>query len=314
MYRKSALIGYTGFVGSNLLEQTTFNECYNSKNIGEIAGQEFDLVVCAGVSAIKWFANQNPEIDLSNIADLKHNISKAVIKHLVLISTVDVYDMPVMVDEDHVPDVNKQDFYGKHRYELEQWVMHQPNISSYTIVRLPGLFGKYLKKNLIFDIMNPLASSINKTTWIELQTRMSKGDILLVQLNYIEDELGNLQVRPNLNAELKLQLVEVLENVGFTTLNFTDSRSSFQFYNLASLWHDISQAMTQHIPLINVAVEPITAEELVENIKMRKFVNHTLKGSVNYNVYSKYAPGKKYFLSKEQSMIEIQQFIKSNKS
>ena len=41
---KSALIGYTGFVGSTLLRQRPFDEQYNSKNIREIAGQQFDLI------------------------------------------------------------------------------------------------------------------------------------------------------------------------------------------------------------------------------------------------------------------------------
>ena len=43
----NALIGYTGFVGMNILQQKPFMFLYNSKNIEEIKGKEFDLIVCS---------------------------------------------------------------------------------------------------------------------------------------------------------------------------------------------------------------------------------------------------------------------------
>ena len=46
---KIALIGYTGFVGSNLLNQYEFTACYNSKNIQEIHGKDYDLCICVRV-------------------------------------------------------------------------------------------------------------------------------------------------------------------------------------------------------------------------------------------------------------------------
>lgn len=48
----NALIGHTGFVGSNLREQHEFDVFFNSRNIEEIKGGEFDLLVCAGVNAV----------------------------------------------------------------------------------------------------------------------------------------------------------------------------------------------------------------------------------------------------------------------
>ena len=60
---KRCLIGYTGFVGNNLAEQTEFDFVYNSKNIHEIQGKTFDIVYCAGMPGTKWIANKNPEKD-----------------------------------------------------------------------------------------------------------------------------------------------------------------------------------------------------------------------------------------------------------
>ena len=66
----NALIGHTGFVGSNILEQKDFDFCYNSKNIEEIKGKEFDLVVCAATTAVKWKSNKNPREDYRAIIEL----------------------------------------------------------------------------------------------------------------------------------------------------------------------------------------------------------------------------------------------------
>ena len=65
-----ALIGHTGFVGANLLRQGAFDATFNSSSIEAIRGRDFDRVVCAGVTAVKWWANQNPEEDRSRILGL----------------------------------------------------------------------------------------------------------------------------------------------------------------------------------------------------------------------------------------------------
>ncbi|MGO4546885.1 pyridine nucleotide transhydrogenase [Paenibacillus sp. 2TAB23] len=149
---KTALIGFTGFVGTTLLSQTTFDECYNSKNIKEIRGMDFDLVVCAGAPAVKWKANQHPEEDLANLEGLMSHLNTIKAKKFVLISTVDVYQSPLMVDEETEISEVAMESYGKHRYLLEKFVQNKFERS--IIVRLPGLFGIGLKKNFIFDLIH----------------------------------------------------------------------------------------------------------------------------------------------------------------
>ena len=46
---RRALIGHTGFVGSNLDRQLAVTDRYNSRNVGEMRGQSYDEIVCAGV-------------------------------------------------------------------------------------------------------------------------------------------------------------------------------------------------------------------------------------------------------------------------
>jgi hypothetical protein len=149
---KTALIGYTGFVGSNLDRQYKFTHRYNSKNIQDIEGEEFDLIVCAGVNAIKWQANKDPKADWDGIEKLLFKLNKAKTDRFVLISTVDVYPETRGVDEDTPIDPDANHPYGRHRHIVEEFVKRSFPVRQ--IVRLPGLFGAGLKKNVIFDLLN----------------------------------------------------------------------------------------------------------------------------------------------------------------
>lgn len=147
-----ALIGYTGFVGSTLLKQHSFEYRYRSVNIDEIKGHKFDMVVCAAAPAQKWIANREPDADRKKIEGLITRISTVQCKTFVLISTVDVFKTPVDVDEDTPVDETDLQPYGLHRRLLEKFVEgHFPN---HLIVRLPGLVGPGLRKNVIFDFLN----------------------------------------------------------------------------------------------------------------------------------------------------------------
>lgn len=147
----TALIGCTGFVGGNLSRQSRYDDLYHSRNIGDIRGREYDTVVCAGVRAEKWKANADPAADRAGIRGLIDHLAHVSAKKFVLVSTVDVYPLPAGVDEDSPIDPAAASAYGRHRYELEQELAERFDT---TVVRLPGLFGPGIKKNVIFDLMN----------------------------------------------------------------------------------------------------------------------------------------------------------------
>lgn len=149
---ENALIGYTGFVGSNLLSQSNFDVCFNTTNTDEMRSKSFDTVFCAGVSGTKWLANKNPEEDWRKIGCLLENLRTVQARRFVLISTVDVYAPPLQVTESSPlhPDVLQP--YGKHRYQVEEFARSQfPNLH---IIRLPGIYGRGLKKNQIYDLLH----------------------------------------------------------------------------------------------------------------------------------------------------------------
>jgi len=148
----NALIGYSGFVGTTLLKQSSFEFCYRSTNIAEIEGQQFDKVICAGAPAQKWLANRDPEEDRRKIDGLIGYLETVKCQTFILISTVDVFSKPVEVDEETPVDTMGLHAYGLHRRMLEEFV--ERNFENYLIVRLPGLVGPGLRKNVIFDFLN----------------------------------------------------------------------------------------------------------------------------------------------------------------
>lgn len=150
---KRAIVGYTGLVGSNLLQFYKFDYFYNSKNFYEAKDMEFDELFFAGIPALKWYANKFPEEDILIINNIKSILKTIKVKKIVLISTIDVYEyVDSKFDEDYDCDSFNNHVYGSNRYLFEGFIKNQ--FTNYHIIRLPALFGKGLKKNIIFDLMN----------------------------------------------------------------------------------------------------------------------------------------------------------------
>lgn len=148
----NALIGFSGFVGGTLLKQTQFDSLYRSTNIGDIKGHSFETVVCAGAPAQKWIANRDPEADQKKIDELIAHLATIKCQKFILISTVDVFKTVLGVNEDTPVDETGLHAYGLNRRRLEKFV--ESHFANYLIVRLPGLVGPGLRKNVIFDFLN----------------------------------------------------------------------------------------------------------------------------------------------------------------
>jgi len=149
---KSCLIGHTGFIGSNLARQHPFDDCYHSVNIEQIRGRSYDLLVCSGVSAVKWRANRFPQEDRTAIERLLDNLAHVSAARVILISTVDVYPHLVGVDESTDPHGDANHAYGTNRLFVEDSV--QSLFGRTHIVHLPAMFGPGLKKNVIYDLLH----------------------------------------------------------------------------------------------------------------------------------------------------------------
>ena len=118
---KDILVGYTGFVGTNIVEEHNFEGLYNSKNIEKAFGTNPELLVYSGVPSAMFLANNFPEKDFEIIKKAMANIKNINPKCVVLISTIAVYDNPVDIDENVKININKLTTYGKNRLLLEQF-------------------------------------------------------------------------------------------------------------------------------------------------------------------------------------------------
>ena len=164
----TALIGYTGFVGSSLASQCRFDSLYNSRNIHSIHNRSFDLVVCCAAPGTKWLANKYPDNDRSAILSLIHSLSFVNTRKFVLISTIDVFGPDSCFDETTPVNPSLQsNAYGYNRFMLEEFC--RQSFKDTLIIRLPALVGPKLRKNFLYDLAHGFpVSCYNFSSQIQL--------------------------------------------------------------------------------------------------------------------------------------------------
>ena len=185
----SALLGYTGYVGSNLATQGEYTHLYNSSNINSINGHTFDTITCAAAPGFKLGATQLNQTmeglaynDAAALDGLKDVLSQVKCRGtFILISTLSVYAVTSDAESkklqptvrfsrsqpEHTLNEDRDVWsrslatggmsdheYGRNRAKLEHWLMTEsPFKENYLIVRLPGIFGPGMKKNYLFDLI-----------------------------------------------------------------------------------------------------------------------------------------------------------------
>lgn len=308
MVKQEFLVGYTGFVGSNIASSHNFSSLYNSKNITNAFNKNPDLLVYAGIPARKFYANQNPKEDLETIKNAMSNIKKINPKNLVLISTIDVISNPNDFYETDKTNKSKLQPYGYNRLLLEEWATS--NFDNCHIIRLPALFGKNLKKNFVFDIIHPIPSVIEETQFEKLSTKNPD-----LKKYYQDNHDGFYKLKDAPTKEEQDDIIKILKDLGFTTLNFTDSRAEYQFYNLSNLWSHIEVVLKENIPLLHLATEPVAASEIYEYVFHTKWENKLEGQPAKYNyktIYDKLFDGQNgYIFTKTEILSDLDSFIKT---
>ena len=298
-----SLVGYTGFVGSNLANSCSFDGLYNSKNITEAFGTNPDVLFYSGVPAQKFIANKFPDKDFAIVQNALENIRKINPKKVVLISTVDVYKEPNGKNEDSPMDTDGLLPYGANRLWLEQKVAE--NFSDHLIVRLPGLYGINLKKNFIYDYLNFIPALLNEAKFAEL----SEKDESLKEYYTLQD---NGFYKFNDTAD-RQKARAMFENFGFSALNFTDSRGVFQYYNLKYLYDNIQTAIKNGVNLLNIATEPVSISEIYRTITGGEFVNEIAPQPPFYDFRTNHADifggSDGYIQSKQFVLNDIKNYI-----
>lgn len=270
MYRPDCLIGHTGFVGGALLRQTTFDTCFNSRTIGGIADQSFGTVVCAAAPGSMIEANRAPERDRAQIDSLIGHLSRIKAERFVLISSI-----AVLADFDGGEDEGTQAFqqaltYGRHRRMLEAFV--EDRFPQFLIVRLPALFGRGLRKNFVFDLMNPVPSMLHGDRLAELVALLDPPLGQWAKNLYQPDPMTGMARldRQALDRDLRRAMLEdAVTALGFSAVQFHHRATTYQYYDTDRLWRDIGVAIAAGLSAIHLVSEPLAAADIHHHLTGR---------------------------------------------
>jgi hypothetical protein len=150
--------------------------------------------------------------------------------------------------------------YGRNRRALEAFCAD--HFDRCLIVRLPALFGTGLKKNFLFDIMNPMPSLLAEAPFAELNARLPPElRAGLPGLYAWNDSLGLFAIdRTALAATGRRAAYDAaVTELGLSAARFTSPESCFQYYDMARLWADIGRCVDREIGVIHLAPEPLEA-------------------------------------------------------
>lgn len=257
---QDALIGHTGFVGQTLSRQHHFASRFNSANIHSATDQDYATVVCAAAPGSMFEANRFPDRDAQAIDGLINRLSGVRARRFVLISTIAVLDRFDGQATETTTAFQTGVAYGVNRRRLETFCV--AHFADCLIVRLPALFGPGLRKNFLFDLLNPVPSMLPATRYDALIAVLPQPLQALAVAVFVHDPALGMYVldRPALNqSTLRPALERCVTAAGFSALGFTHPESRFQFYDMTRLWADVQVAQAAGLSVIHLAPEPLVA-------------------------------------------------------
>lgn len=258
---RSCLVGHTGFVGGALLRQTRFDDCFNSANVRNIRGQSFGTLVCAAAPGSMLTANKAPDLDREQVHALIDRLSNVSAERFILISSIAVLDDFAGGDVEATTRFQTDLAYGRHRRELEEFV--EDNFEQSLIVRLPALFGRGLRKNFIFDLLNPVPSMLTAERLAGLQDELSHELSEWVGELYSPDSLTGLWKldRAALGRDRRRGALEnAVSEHGYSAVHFHHRETTYQYYEIDRLWRDIGVALHRGLSHLHLTSEPIRAK------------------------------------------------------
>jgi sugar phosphate isomerase/epimerase len=251
----TAIVGWTGLLGQTLVSKLPSADRYNSSNIQDATGKSYDIVYFCGMPAEKWRINQNSEQDYANTQELIRVLKTVHANRFVLVSTVDVLDCTVSQDETGATYATHP--YGQHRHLMERFVSEQFPV--HTIVRLPGLFGKGLKKNILYDLIYDNQIS---NICLDSEFQWYNIDNILQDINAcIAEERSCVQlvsppisVRTIIESFFPEKLTYALGKPCATYNLITNSRLSGYWTDIGSILHDMGNYIQREKALRNLPV------------------------------------------------------------
>ena len=301
----TVLVGSTGFVGGNLLAAHPFDAAYHSTDVQNGFGRDNGLVVYAGVPAAMYLANADPAADLAVMAAARENLRRLAPKKVVLISSICVFADSRGKTEADEPTPEGLAPYGANRLQLERWV--REDWPDALIVRLPALYGKGLKKNFLYDLHTITPALLRPDKYRQLAAESE-----LVRIGY--EDAGNGFYKLSGKAD-PAALRAWFAAASFNALAFTDSRSVYQFYDLARLWRDIQTALDADLRVLHLATPPLSAARVYEAFTGKTFTNHLPGAPFDYDLRTRYAAllggAGEYLCTEPECLTAVCDFLKN---
>ena len=302
---RTVLVGSTGFVGGNLLASHAFDAACHSTDVADQFGKDNDLVVYAGVPAAMYLANQDPEADLAVMRAARENLRRLAARQVVLVSSVCVYADSRGKTEADKPEGAALAPYGANRLQLERWV--REDFENALIVRLPALYGKGLKKNFLYDLHTVTPALLRPAKYEELAKKSG-----LVAAAYTDAGNGFYKLSGAADAA---SLREWFKQNDWNALHFTDSRSVYQFYDLAGLWGHIDTALAAGLRVLNLATPPVSAAAVYRAVRGGTFKNELPGVPFDYDMRTEHAAlfggAGGYLCTEEEELAGIRRFMKN---
>ena len=205
-----AIVGSSGLIGSQLCEMYPEAKKFNSKNIHEVRNSNFDLLFLSTLPAEKWKANLFPQEDAEVVRTVSEHLASVSSERTLLVSTVDVFGSPVGVYESHFPIESEASGYGKNRLKFEKFVNSQ--FGRTWTVRLPGLVGARIKKNVLYDLKSKSICTLPINSQFQFYPLSRLAEDLV---SFLENDPGFL----HLVAE-PILLSEIADRFGFSQTLF----------------------------------------------------------------------------------------------
>ena len=301
----TVLVGSTGFVGGNLLAAHPFDAAYHSTDVQNGFGRDNGLVVYAGVPAAMYLANADPAADLAVMAAARENLRRLAPKKVVLISSICVFADSRGKTEADEPTPEGLAPYGANRLQLERWV--REDWPDALIVRLPALYGKGLKKNFLYDLHTITPALLRPDKYRQLAAESE-----LVRIGY--EDAGNGFYKLSGKAD-PAALRAWFAAAPFNALAFTDSRSVYQFYDLARLWRDIRTALDADLRVLHLATPPLSAARVYEAFTGKTFTNHLPGTPFDYDLRTRHAAllggAGEYLCTEDECLTAVCDFLRN---
>lgn len=200
-----AIVG-EGLIGKRLAKFVNPTHTFNSKTLLDLPMNDYDTVYVAAPSGNRIWASENPGFDQASTGLLIRNLLVTRCNRIVLMSTGDTQVRP-------------DSGYGKNRLELETAV--RGRFSNHYIIRLPGLIGNDITKNILYDIKHQTewATKINTLTkqqWYPLDNL--EQDITSILSN--DQREVNLVSEPILNQDIVDQFKQSTVNTTSPGINY----------------------------------------------------------------------------------------------